>query len=45
MLAVVWCGGRRVNEEIIHAGHARIYQRFCRQSEFGDQPWAVALGC
>lgn len=45
MLAVVWCGGRRANEEIVRAGQARIYRRFCRESEFGDQPWAVALGC
>ena len=45
MLAEVWCGGKRVNEEIIRAGRARIYHRFCRQSEFGLQPWAVALGC
>jgi len=45
MLAMVWCRDRRVNEEIIRSGHARIYHRFCRQSEFGRQPWAVALGC
>ena len=44
-LAVVWCGDRRVNEEIIRAGHARLYRRFCRESEFGLQPWAVELGC
>lgn len=44
-LAVVWCGDRRVNEEIIRAGHARLYRRFCRESEFGPQPWAVELGC
>ena len=45
MLAVVWCGGRRVNEEIIRSGHAELYRRFCRRSEFGQQPWAVELGC
>ena len=44
-LAVVWCGDRRVNEEIIRAGHARLYRRFCRESEFGAQSWAVELGC
>ena len=44
-LAVVWCGDRRVNEEIIRAGHARLYRRFCSESEFGLQPWAVELGC
>ncbi|MBI3896107.1 MAG: thermonuclease family protein [Acidobacteria bacterium] len=45
LLAVVWCGGKRVNEEILREGHARIYRRFCSQSEFGDQPWAVGMGC
>lgn len=45
MLAVVWCGETRVNEAILRAGHARLYRRFCRQSEFGLEPWAVALGC
>lgn len=45
MLAVVWCGGKRVNEEIIRSGHAELYRRFCRASEFGEQPWAVELGC
>ena len=45
MLAVVWCGQTRVNEEMIRAGHARVYRRFCRESEFGLEPWAVAWGC
>jgi endonuclease YncB( thermonuclease family) len=45
MLAVVWCGETRVNEAIIRAGHARLYRRFCRQSEFGLEPWAVEFGC
>ena len=45
MLAVVWCGEVRVNEAIIRAGHARLYERFCRRSEFGLQLWAVTLGC
>jgi len=45
MLAVVWCGETRVNEAIIRAGRARLYRRFCRQSEFGLEPWAVGLGC
>ena len=45
MLAVVWCGETRVNEAIIRTGHARLYERFCRQSEFGLQLWAVTLGC
>jgi len=45
ILAVIWCGEVRVNEAIIRAGHARLYKRFCRRSEFGLQLWAVTLGC
>ena len=45
MLGVVWCGETRVNEAAIRAGHARLFKRFCHQSEFGLQLWAVALGC
>jgi endonuclease YncB( thermonuclease family) len=45
MLGVVWCGEIRANEAVIRAGHARLYERFCRQSEFGLQLWAVTLGC
>jgi len=45
VLAVVWCGDKRVNEALIRAGHARLYERFCRQSEFGIDLWAIALGC
>ena len=44
-LAVVWCGDRRVNEELIRTGRARLYGRFCRESEFGAEPWALELGC
>lgn len=45
MLAVVWCDSKRVNEEIVRAGRAKLYGRFCRKSEFGMEEWAVALGC
>ncbi|MBI4480715.1 MAG: thermonuclease family protein, partial [Acidobacteria bacterium] len=50
-LGAVWCGGRQgkddqpVNAEMIRSGHARLYSRFCRESEFGSAPWAVELGC
>jgi len=44
-LAVVWCGGRRVNEEMIRSGRAQLYRRFCRDSAFGIEPWAIELGC
>lgn len=45
MLAVVWCQGKRLNEDIIAQGYANIYYEFCSQSEFGDDNWAVRLGC
>jgi len=45
MIGVVWCGQTRVNEALIRAGHARLYRRFCSQSEFGLALWAMALGC
>ncbi len=45
MLAVVWCQGKRLNEEIIAQGYANVYYEFCSQSEFGDDDWAVRLGC
>jgi len=45
MLAVVWCQGKRLNEEIIAQRYANIYYEFCSQSEFGDGEWAVKLGC
>jgi len=50
-LGVVWCGARAtssdlpVNAEMIRSRHARLYGRFCRESEFGSAPWAVELGC
>lgn len=45
MLAVAWCHSKRLNEEIIAQGYANIYYEFCSQSEFGDDNWAVRLGC
>ncbi|MBS3053522.1 MAG: thermonuclease family protein [Candidatus Aenigmarchaeota archaeon] len=45
MLAVVWCNGKRVNEESIEQGFSDVYRIFCSQSEFGDDEWAVKLGC
>lgn len=50
-LAAIWCGegpdrgGPPVNAEMIRSGHARLYERYCRQSAFGGAPWAVELGC
>ncbi len=45
ILAVVWCKDKRLNEESIEQGFSDIYYIFCSQSEFGDDKWAVKLGC
>lgn len=45
MLAVVWCNGKRMNEESIEQGFSDIYYIFCSRSEFGDDDWAVENGC
>jgi endonuclease YncB( thermonuclease family) len=48
-LAAVWCDGRDllapVNAEMIRSGHAQLYRRFCRESAFGTEPWALEVGC
>jgi len=56
-LGLVWCrrtqglkdpqanGDPPANEEMIRSGHARLYRQFCRESEFGREPWAMELGC
>ena len=45
MLAVVYCGGKNLNEELLEEGHAVILTQYCDESEFGDQKWARDYGC
>jgi len=45
MLAVVYCGGKNLNEELLDSGHAVILTQYCAVSEFGDEPWATRHGC
>lgn len=45
MLAVVWCGGKNLNEELLSQGYAKVYYIFCGTSEFGTSPWAKKYGC
>lgn len=45
MLGVVWCEDKRLNEETIKQSYASLYSYYCSQSEFGDDAWAVNLGC
>jgi endonuclease YncB( thermonuclease family) len=45
MVAKVYCGGKMLNEELLNAGHAVMYESFCDVSEFGKEDWAVRYGC
>lgn len=45
MLAVVYCGGKNLNAELLEGGHAVILTQYCDESEFGDQEWAREYGC
>lgn len=45
MIAVVYCGGKNLNHELLKSGHAVILTEYCAVSEFGDEPWAVEYGC
>jgi micrococcal nuclease len=41
-LAVVHCEGTNANGAMIASGHAGTFDRFCSESEFGDEAWT---GC
>lgn len=45
MIAVVYCGGKNLNHELLKSGHAVILTQYCAVSEFGDETWAVEYGC
>jgi endonuclease YncB( thermonuclease family) len=45
MLAVVYCGGKNLNKELLEEGHAVILTQYCDDSEFEDQKWARDYGC
>lgn len=45
MLAVVHCGEKNLNKELLDEGHAFILTRYCDESEFGNQEWARDYGC
>ena len=44
-VAVVYCGGYNLNEQLLEYGYAVIDRRFCDESEFGDENWAIDYGC
>jgi len=45
MLAVVHCGGKNLNKELLEEGHAVILTQYCDDSEFENQKWAKDYGC
>jgi micrococcal nuclease len=38
-VAVVYCGGKNLNEELLRNGYAEILTRFCGKSEFAHEAW------
>ncbi len=45
MIAMVTCGDKVLNEELLDMGFGNILQQFCGISEFGDDDWAKKHGC
>lgn len=45
MVAVVYCHGKNLNEELLLNNHAKIWKKYCRLSEFGNESWARSYGC
>jgi len=41
-IAVVYCGGKNLNAELLQSGHAVILTQFCSVSEFATEAWASA---
>jgi len=44
-VGTVICGPYILNESLAYSEHAVILPRFCGQSEFGSEHWAVENGC
>ena len=45
MIGVVYCRGKNLNEELLEKNHGVIDTRFCDESEFGHDDWALKFGC
>ena len=45
ILAVVYCNGMNLNEEILDAGLGNLSTGFCSASEFSNEDWAKKHGC
>jgi hypothetical protein len=44
-LAVVYCGGENLNEQLLRKGHGELMEHYCDRSEFGNERWAEKYGC
>jgi len=45
VIGLVFCGGSLLNEELLETHLAVIDSRFCDESEYGQEDWAVKYGC
>lgn len=45
IVAKVYCGGKMLNEELLHNGYAELYEEYCNVSEFTREDWAIGYGC
>lgn len=45
MIGLVYCNGILLNSALLENELAYIDQRFCSDSEFGNDEWAVKYGC
>jgi len=45
IVAVVYCDGKILNEELLKNNLGKIYTDFCVKSEFGRDKWAKDYGC
>lgn len=45
MMAVVYCGDKNLNAELIYSKNAVIISRYCEVSEFSNEDWAKIDGC
>ena len=45
IIAVIYCNGFNLNEELLDANLGEVSSGFCETSEFADDSWAIRHGC
>jgi len=45
IIGVVYCNALNLNEQILESGNGKISKRFCDESEFSEERWAIKYGC